>query len=248
MTPLSVLIIDDEAPARELIKVFLKDYPNLTVVGEAENGFEGLRLLQSLQPDLVFLDVQMPKLTGFELLELVDDPPAVIFSTAYDEYAVKAFEVHALDYLLKPYSRSRFAEAVQKVLDQSTKPTPAPSAAKDLVAQHHPNAAQQVVVKDGSKISIIPVEEIIRIGAQDDYAEIVTAKQKHLKKQTMNQFEKLLNPQQFVRVHRSAIVAVSQIKSLDKYGKETHLAVLRNGDEVVVSLTGYARLKEVMGW
>lgn len=249
MSTLRVLVIDDEAPARELIKLFLKDHEQFEVIGEAENGFEGLRRIQEEQPDVVFLDVQMPKLTGFELLELLDEPPAVIFSTAYDEYAVKAFEVHAMDYLLKPYNRARFGEAIQRVLsaknEPNAAPTPSPTALRESYQQQ---PAHQVVVKDGSKITIIGTHKIIRIAAQDDYSEIVTKEGKHLKKQTMAQFEKMLDPTEFVRVHRSSIVRVSEIAQLDKYGKETHLAVLHNGDEVVVSAGGYTKLKEVLGW
>ncbi|HAA16118.1 MAG TPA: DNA-binding response regulator [Cytophagales bacterium] len=245
---LRTVIIDDETPAREVIKLFIKDHPELEVVGEAENGFDGLRMIQELTPDLIFLDIQMPKLTGFELLELLDQPPRVIFSTTYDEYAVKAFQVHAVDYLLKPYNRARFAEAVGQVLSQPQQDTPTPTQATEMRETAQSGYAHQVVVKDGTKITIIPVTDIIRIAAQDDYSEIITAERKHLKKQTMTQFEKMLDPTVFVRVHRSSIVQVSHIAQLDKYGKETHLAVLRTGDEVVVSATGFAKLKEVLEW
>ena len=245
MKKLKVLIIDDESPAREIIKLFMKDFSDFEVVGEAENGFEGLRKIKELNPDLIFLDIQMPKLTGFELLELLDDAPKVIFSTAYDEYALKAFEHHAIDYLLKPYNRSRFSEAIKAALDQAHQSNQSNTS---LLETYQEEPAYQVVVKDGSKINIIPVEEIIRIAAQDDYAEIVTAKGKFLKKQTMSHFEKILDGNLFIRVHRSSIVKVAEIKSIDKYGKETHMASLRNGEEVLVSATGYAKLKSSLGW
>lgn len=245
MKKLNVLIIDDESPAREIIKLFIRDYSELALVGEAENGFEGLRKIKELNPDLIFLDIQMPKLTGFELLELLDDAPKVIFSTAYDEFALKAFEHHAIDYLLKPFNRSRFGEAIKAVLEKSDKSNQSNAS---LMESYQEVPAYQVVVKDGTKINIIPVEEIIRIAAQDDYAEIITAKGKFLKKQTMSHFEKILDNNSFIRVHRSSIVKVSEIKSIDKYGKETHMATLRNGDEVLVSATGYAKLKSSLGW
>ena len=245
MKKLKVLIIDDESPAREIIKLFMKDFSDFEVVGEAENGFEGLRKIKELNPDLIFLDIQMPKLTGFELLELLDDAPKVIFSTAYDEYALKAFEHHAIDYLLKPYNRSRFSEAIKAALDQAHQSNQSNTS---LLETYQEEPAYQVVVKDGSKINIIPVEEIIRIAAQDDYAEIVTAKGKFLKKQTMSHFEKILDGNLIIRVHRSSIVKVAEIKSIDKYGKETHMASLRNGEEVLVSATGYAKLKSSLGW
>ncbi|MTI30468.1 LytR/AlgR family response regulator transcription factor [Xanthovirga aplysinae] len=247
MCAYKVIIIDDEPPAREVIKHFLQDHNDFELVGEAENGFDGLKQVQAQHPDLIFLDIQMPKLTGFELLELIDQPPAIIFSTAYDQYALKAFELHAADYLLKPYNKARFEEGLakaRKLLNQS-KP---PIATEDLVREYLQEPIHRIVVKDGTKIDIIPTDEIIRITAQDDYSEIITAKSKHLKKQTMKHLEEVLDPRKFVRVHRSSIVQVSQIAKIDKYGKETHLALLKNGDEVVVSATGYARLRELLGW
>jgi len=245
MKKLKVLIIDDESPAREIIKLFIKDFSEFEVVGEAENGFEGLRKIKELDPDLIFLDIQMPKLTGFELLELLDEAPKVIFSTAYDEYALKAFEHHAIDYLLKPFNRSRFSEAIKAALEQTKKSNQSNTS---LLETYQEEPAYQVVVKDGTKINIIPIEEIIRIAAQDDYAEILTEKGKFLKKQTMSHFEKILDNNLFIRVHRSSIVKVAEIKSIDKYGKETHMATLRNGDEILVSATGYAKLKSTLGW
>ena len=242
---LKVLIIDDEAPAREIVKLFLRDYEEFEVCGEAENGFEGIQMIKKLGPDLIFLDIQMPKLTGFEMLELVDEMPKVIFSTAYDEYALKAFEFHAIDYLLKPFNRKRFGESIALVL---SKGKPKNSSGAALLESYQETHAEQVVVKDRNKIEIIPVDDIIRIAAQDDYAEIITATGKHLKKQTMSHFEKMLDPVRFVRVHRSSIVNVSTIQRIDRYGKETHMATLRNGDEVLVSATGYTKLKQQLGW
>ncbi|SMD32605.1 two component transcriptional regulator, LytTR family [Reichenbachiella faecimaris] len=247
MSAYKVIIIDDEPPAREVIKHFLKDHEDFELAGEAENGFDGLKLIQAQNPDLIFLDIQMPKLTGFELLELIDQPPTIIFSTAYDQYALKAFELHAADYLLKPYNRERFEDGLAKAKTLISQTT-APLATESLVREYLQEPAHRLVVKDGTKIDIIPTDEIIRIAAQDDYSEIITAKGKHLKKQTMKHLEQVLDPKKFVRVHRSSIVQVSQIGKIDKYGKETHLAQLKNGDEVVVSATGYTKLKELLGW
>jgi two-component system LytT family response regulator len=248
MEQFKVVVVDDEAPAREVIKLFLKDHSEYVVVGEAENGFEGLKVIQANKPDLIFLDIQMPKLTGFELLELLDNPPPVIFSTAYDEYALKAFEFHAIDYLLKPYNRSRFAESIQKVsaiLKVETKPSPTNGTA--LLESYQQEPTHQIVVKDGTNITIIPTDELIRLAAQDDYVEIISSKGKHLKKQTMSHFEKTLDPNQFIRIHRSSIVKASMIEKIEKYGKETHMVYLTNGDEVVASATGYTKLKSVLG-
>ena len=249
MSQFKVVIIDDESPAREVIKLFLKDHSEFQVMGEGENGFEGMKLIQTHQPDLIFLDIQMPKLTGFELLELLDNPPAIIFSTAYDEYALKAFEFHAIDYLLKPYNRARFAESIKKVLSTlKVENTEVPAAnGSALLESYQKEPTHQVVVKDGSNITIIPVDEIIRLAAQDDYVEIISSKGKHLKKQTMSHFEKTLDPSQFIRVHRSSIVKASLIDKIEKYGKETHMVYLNNGDQVVASATGYGKLKEVLG-
>lgn len=247
MCAYKVIIIDDEPPAREVIKHFLKGHEDFELAGEAENGFDGLKLIQTQQPDLIFLDIQMPKLTGFELLELIDQPPIIIFSTAYDQYALKAFELHAADYLLKPYNKERFEEGLNKARTLIGKPS-SPLATEALVQEYLQEPTHRIVVKDGTKIDIIPAEEVIRIAAQDDYSEIITAKSKHLKKQTMKHLEQVLDPAKFVRVHRSSIVQVSQIAKIDKYGKETHLALLKNGDEVVVSATGYTKLKGLLGW
>lgn len=247
MCAYKVIIIDDEPPAREVIKHFLKSHDDLELVGEAENGFDGLKLIHTQNPDLIFLDIQMPKLTGFELLELIDHPPTIIFSTAYDQYALKAFEQHAADYLLKPYNRERFEDGLAKARTLMSK-TSVPVATESLVQDYLQEPTHRLVVKDGTKIDIIPTDEVIRIAAQDDYSEIITAKGKHLKKQTMKHLEQVLDPKKFVRVHRSSIVQVSQIAKIDKYGKETHLAQLKNGDEVVVSASGYTKLKELLGW
>ncbi|MCR9253123.1 MAG: LytTR family DNA-binding domain-containing protein [bacterium] len=248
MEQFKVVVVDDEAPAREVIKLFLKDHSEYVVVGEAENGFEGLKVIQANKPDLIFLDIQMPKLTGFELLELLDNPPTVIFSTAYDEYALKAFEFHAIDYLLKPYNRSRFAESIQKVsavLKVEAKPSPTNGTA--LLESYQQEPTHQIVVKDGTNITIIPTDELIRLAAQDDYVEIISSKGKHLKKQTMSHYEKTLDPNQFIRIHRSSIVKASMIEKIEKYGKETHMVYLTNGDEVVASASGYTKLKSVLG-
>jgi two-component system LytT family response regulator len=241
-----VIIVEDESPARDIIKLFLKSHEDFELVGEAENGFDGLKLIQTLQPDLIFLDIQMPKLTGFELLELIDQPPAIIFSTAYDQYALKAFELHAADYLLKPYNRARFDESIARV--RTLIQSPVVVSTEALVKDYLQEPSHRIVVKDGTKISIIPTDDIIRIAAQDDYSEIITSTGKHLKKQTMRHLEEVLDTKKFVRVHRSSIVQVSMIQKIDKYGKETHLAILKNGDEVVVSAAGYGSLKELLGW
>ena len=241
-----VLIVDDEKPARTLIKLFIEKLAGYELVGEAENGFEGIKLTASLSPDILILDVQMPKLTGFEMLELIDKPPAIIFSTAYDAFAIKAFEQNAADYLLKPYTKERFQEALvraRKSVGLNQKPLM--EKISDSAIQ---NNIHRVVVKDGSRIEIIPVDEISYILAQDDYCEIHCKRGKFLKQQTMKKMELALDPQLFVRVHRSSIIKVSEIVKIEKYGKETFLANLKNDAKVTVSASGYAKLKGVLGW
>ena len=239
---IKAVIIDDEQPARELIKVYLQDAVDVEVVGEASNGFDGVKIIQNEQPDLVFLDIQMPKVDGFEMLELIDDPPAIIFCTAYDEYAIKAFEKNAIDYLLKPFSKSRLLDAIKK----------AQSSNKEEVKEKLPELLEfrehltRIVVKTGHRIDIIDVKEILFLEAQDDYVEIHTGNQRLLKQQTMKYYERALDDKQFVRIHRRFIVNITAIDKLDKFGKETFLAQLKNGAQLSVSAAGYAKLKQVL--
>lgn len=241
---IKTVLIDDEPLARELVKEFLLAHPQIEVVAECNDGFEGLKAIQQHQPDLIFLDIQMPKINGFEMLELVDKIPCVIFTTAFEEYAIRAFEVNAIDYLLKPFSRDRFDKALQKMLERKTEVT---SALLESTSQEMPMQHNRVVVKINGKIKIIPVQEIHYLEAADDYVKIVTQEGPFLKNKTMAFFEKMLDPQQFIRVHRSFILNVSQITRIDPYEKETYLAILRDGSKILVSKTGYPKLKEVLG-
>ncbi|WP_343701579.1 LytTR family transcriptional regulator DNA-binding domain-containing protein [Chitinophaga sp.] len=241
---IKTVLIDDEPLARELVREYLQAYPQIEVVAECNDGFEGLKAIQQYQPDLLFLDIQMPKINGFEMLELVDKLPCVIFTTAFEEYAIRAFEVNAIDYLLKPFSRERFDKALQKMLERKTEVSPEllDAAGRELPTQHN-----RVVVKINGRIKIIPVQDIHYMEAADDYVKIVTQEGAFLKNKTMAFFEKTLDAQQFIRVHRSYILNVSQITRLDPYEKETYLAVLKSGSKILVSKTGYPRLKEVLG-
>ena len=210
-----VIIIDDESLARSIVKEYLQKHPELELVQECNDGFEGLKAINQHQPDLVFLDIQMPKINGFELLELIDEPPAVIFTTAFDEFAIKAFEAHAVDYLLKPFNQERFDKAINKFLDQ--KPNPEKESTKDLLetASLSPAQNQRIVIKDGSRIKIIPVHDIFYLEAADDYVKVHTKDGYFLKNKTMNHFEQTLDAKQFVRCHRSYIVNVQQITRID---------------------------------
>lgn len=241
------ILIDDEPLARQLVRTFLKNYPQIEVVAECADGFEGFKAIQELSPNLIFLDVQMPKVTGFEMLELLDNPPAVIFTTAFDEYAMKAFEAHAIDYLLKPISRERFDKAIQKWLQHAS--ISAPQTIDPLFqANLYEGYQHRIVVKDNGLIRIIPAADIQFIEANDDYVKIVTKDGNYLKKSTLGHIEQSLDPQQFVRVHRSYLVPVSQLSRIEPYEKESHIALLQCGAKVLVSKSGMSRLKSLLGW
>ncbi|MBC7850964.1 MAG: LytTR family transcriptional regulator DNA-binding domain-containing protein [Chitinophagaceae bacterium] len=246
---IKALIIDDEPLARMIVKEYLQKYPAIELLQECNDGFEGLKAIQQHQPDLIFLDIQMPKINGFEMLELIDQPPAVIFTTAFDEYAIKAFESHAIDYLLKPFSQDRFDKAVLKMFDQHKEAVTPTKVSAPLLAEaaQTPPQNQRVVVKNGSKIKIIPVEDIFYLEAADDYVKIHTKEGSFLKNKTMAHFEQSLDKSLFVRTHRSCIVNIQQITRIDPYEKDNHIAILKSGGRVSVSKSGYAKLKLVLG-
>ena len=241
---MKVIIIDDKPLARGIVTEYLQSIPEAELVAECEDGFEGIKAIQQHQPDLIFLDIQMPKINGFEMLELIECPPAVIFTTAFDEFAIKAFESNAVDYLLKPFSKERFEKAIQKFLQHQN-----PQQTQQVIdaAAQAPSQQNRVVVKDGNKIKIIPVNKIEYLEAADDYVKIVTAEGNFLKKRTMSFFEQSLSAYHFVRVHRSYIVNTQLITRIDAYEKESHLLLLSTGAKLPVSKTGYTKLKEVLG-
>ena len=242
------IIIDDEPLARSIVKEYLAFYPQIELVEECSDGFQGVKAIQQHKPDIVFLDIQMPKINGFEMLELIDDPPDIIFTTAFDEYAIRAFEAHAVDYLLKPFSRDRFSRALDKWLDQQDV-SPQKSATRALLdsAAHSPSQAERIVVKTAGRIKIIPLHEIQYLEAADDYVKLYTNDGNYLKKKTMNYFEEVLDPKLFVRTHRSYIINVQQITRIDAYEKENQVAILTSGVKIPVSKNGYMKLKAVLG-
>ena len=242
------LVIDDEPLARMVVREYLLNFPQIEVLQECGDGFEGLKAVQQYQPDLIFLDVQMPKINGFEMLELVEHQPAVIFTTAFDEYAIKAFEAHAVDYLLKPFSKERFNKAIEKYLAQAPAAQQVQKKNEELLeAANSPAQHERIVVKTGTKVKIIPVQDVQYLAADDDYVSVYTAEGSFLKNKTMNFFEQMLDPRQFVRVHRSYIIAITQITRIDPYEKDAHLAILKSGAKIPVSKTGYVKLKQVLG-
>ena len=242
-----VLIVDDEEPARSILREHLGRVAGVRVVGECANGFEALRSAAELSPRIVFLDIEMPKLDGFEVLELLDPAIAAVFVTAYDAYAVKAFEVHAVDYVLKPFEAARIAVAVDRARARLASGTTV--AAGELHAAARPDGTylSRVVVRDGSRVHIIPVEKLDGAAAQDDYLALHSEGRTYLKQQTLSSLAAVLDPRTFVRVHRSHLVRLDRIARLEPYGKGSHVAVLSDGARVPVSREGHARLKELLG-
>jgi two-component system LytT family response regulator len=244
MEAIKAIIIDDEELARELIKNYLKEFQEIELVGECENGFDAVKSISELRPDLVFLDIQMPKLNGFETLELIENPPEVIFITAHNEYAIRAFEMNAVDYLLKPYARERLISAVQKAIDRIRKGSTAGTGISELIRQPLTEKLERIVVKSGTKIRVIPVDKITYLEAQDDYVMIHTEEGKHLKQGTMKYYEDNLDEARFIRVHRSYIVRIDQVTQLEPYSKENYVLRLKNGDNLKVSRNGLKNLKD----
>jgi two-component system, LytTR family, response regulator len=246
MEKIKVVIIEDETPARELIKNYLLDLDSVEVIAECSDGFSGLKAISAKKPDLVILDIQMPRLTGIELLEVLTEKPEIIFTTAYDQFAIKAFELNAIDYLLKPFQKRRFLIAVEKAIDKIRSGTGKKEPANNLLLKMPESSppVNRVVVRKGNAINLIPVEQIRYIESQDDYVMIYHSAGKALKQQTMKFFEENLPKTDFVRIHRSYIVNVEEIKKIEPYGKDNHVAVLNSGDKLPVSRSGYKQLRE----
>jgi len=243
---IKVIIIDDEPLARSIVREYITQYDDIEVVAECGDGFEGVKAITQFEPDLIFLDIQMPKINGFEMLELLDKMPSVIFTTAFDEYALKAFEIHAIDYLLKPFNKERFDKAVSrwKAL-QPPRSSNTPALLETIAEQEQ--QPQRVVIKLNNKIKIIPFSDIIYIEAAEDYVFIHTSEGRYMKHKTMTFFENALDKNIYVRCHRSFIVNVQLINRLEVYEKDSHVAILTTGAKVQVSKSGYSKLKSVLG-
>jgi len=245
----TTIIIDDEKLARNVIRNYLGNYADIVIVDECKNGYEAFKSITSNKPDLIFLDIQMPKISGFELLELLDDPPAIVFSTAFDHYALKAFEVNAIDYLLKPFSEERFMEAIDKVLLKLKNRPKDKDDIIDKLSNHklsEKDHLTRIVVKKNSRIIVIPTDKIINIEAQDDYVMINCEDGSYLKTKTLKFFEDNLDPANFIRIHRSHIVRIDLIKNIELLEKESYRLTLANGTSCPVSKSGYAKLKEIL--
>ncbi|HEU4950356.1 MAG TPA: response regulator [Holophagaceae bacterium] len=240
---LRVLIVDDEELARAVVREHLVAHADVEILGEAANGFEAVKLATELKPDLVFLDVQMPKLDGFEVLALLDGPPAVVFVTAYDQHALRAFDAHAVDYLLKPFAKARFDAALDKARRAlGARPTPDLASALQTTAREG-RPLDRIVVKDGAKVTLVPLDRLDYVQAQDDYVLLRTEGRDLLKQQTLSSLESQLDGTRFIRIHRSYILNLDRLVRLEQDSKEHWEALLREGTRLPVSKTGYQRLR-----
>ena len=236
-----VVLVDDEPLARKLIRSFLMADSRFSVVAECSDGFEAIKAIRSHKPDLVFLDVQMPRLNGFEALELLDERPEIVFTTAFDEYAIQAFEAGAVDYLLKPISPERFAKAIERFLSRDMN--------RSSLTGCVPNLAdvQRVVVKNGADVRIIPLSDLMYLESMDDYVKLHTEKERHVKKQALQQFEDQLSVSGFIRIHRTILLNTAFLQRIEQGMKDQHVALLRNGQKLPISRQGYQRLKQYLG-
>lgn len=251
MEKIKAIIIDDETPGRDIIRHYLQEVEQVEVIAECADGFTGLKTISSLKPDLVFLDIQMPRLTGIEMVEVMTEKPEIIFITAYDQYAIKAFELNAIDYLMKPFPKRRFLEAVRKAVEKIQSSEEASRKPANELIEKRPDPAapiNRVVVRKGNAINLIPVDQVKYIEAQDDYVMIYHSTGKAMKQETMKFYEENLPSGDFVRIHRSYIVNVTEIKRIEPYGKDNHVAILQSGDKIPVSRAGYKQLKEDLGF
>ena len=238
-----IVVIDDEAAGRTLIKQYLTEYPSHIVVGEANNGVDAIKVINEFKPDLIFLDIQMPGLTGFEILQHLNEIPQIIFSTAYDQYALQAFEVHAVDYLLKPYTRERFKHAIQRIRSEG-QPNPIQPLAESLM-MNSSNYPERILVQIGQKLINIAVADIVWIEADGDYARLITLNGKYLSSYGISTLESKLNPNSFIRVHRSSLINLKYIKEVQKY-VSSYDVIMQNNDVVRVSRGYMDNLKKLM--
>jgi two-component system, LytTR family, response regulator len=241
--PLRVAIVDDEEPARAVLREYLGREVGVEVVAECRNGFEAVKAVNEISPDLMFLDVQMPKLNGFEVLELLGRDVPVVFVTAFDEHAIRAFEVHAVDYLLKPISPERVAIAVARARSRIGSRAPWPAA--ELLAEARPKDAPlaRVLVRQGSRVHVIPAEKLDWVEAQDDYVSLHCEGKAYLKQQTLTDLERQLDPARFVRIHRSYLLNVDRLARIDTESGEPKAVMLADGTRLPLSRSGYQRVK-----
>jgi two-component system LytT family response regulator len=246
---LRIVVVDDEALSRAVVREYAAADPSVEIVADCANGFEAVKAVSELKPDLVLLDVQMPKLDGFEVLELLGRDQPVIFITAYDQYALKAFEVHAVDYLLKPFSADRFREAINRARERMrAKEVLPPGEVDRIIKDGKPRTgpAGRVLIRDGAHVHVLPVDKIDYVEAQDDYVAFKSEGKQYLKDQTLSAVEETLDPSRFVRIHRSYILNIDRISKVELYAKDSRMAILRDGTRLPVSRAGYARLSQLL--
>jgi two-component system LytT family response regulator len=244
---LRVIVVDDEEPARRLLCEYLADETGISVVAECGNGFEAVKAVAEHDPDLVLLDIQMPKLDGFEVVELLERDLPIIFVTAHDEHALRAFEVHAVDYLLKPYSAERLAEALERARERIEREEELPSLqGLAATAREGGEALERILIRDGSDVLVIPSDEVDYIEARDDAVAIHVGGATHLKAQRLSALDERLDPKRFIRVHRSFILNIDRLRSIELYAKDSRIAILSDGTKVPVSRSGYSRLRELL--
>jgi two-component system LytT family response regulator len=246
MDTLRIVIVDDEPLARAVVREYAASDAAIEIVAECANGFEAVKAVADLKPDLVLLDVQMPKLDGFEVLELLGRDQPVVFITAYDQYALRAFEVHAIDYLLKPFSAERFAEAVERARQRARAKASMPVDALVRDAKPRGGYAERVLIRDGAHVHVLPIDAIDYVEAQDDYVAFKSAGKQYLKDQTLAAVEASLDPARFVRVHRSFVLNIDRISKVELYAKDSRMAILKDGTRLPVSRAGYARLSQLL--
>ena len=243
--PLRVIIVDDEEPARLAVRQDLIALGGVTIVAECANGFEAVKAVSENTVDLLLLDVQMPKLDGFDVLELVGKDVPVVFITAYDEFALKAFEVHAVDYLLKPFARERLGAALDRARARRGQQLPDPAAVR-AAARPGETKVDRIVIRDGPQVHVLPVGKIDYAEAQDDYVAFHAAGKALLKEQTLGDLEQQLDPRRFVRVHRSYILNIERLARVELYAKDSRVAILTDGRKIPISRAGYQRLQELL--
>jgi two-component system LytT family response regulator len=241
-----IVIVDDEPLARAVVREYAAGDPQIEIAADCANGFEAVKAVAELKPDLVLLDVQMPKLDGFEVLELLGRDQPVVFITAYDQYALRAFEVHAVDYLLKPFSAERFQEAMERARERLRAKASTPL--EDLIRDAKPKSgpAERVLIRDGANVHVLPVDKIDYVEAQDDYVSFKSEGKQYLKDQTLSAVEGTLDPARFVRIHRSFILNIDRIAKVELYAKDSRMAILRDGSRLPVSRAGYTRLSQLL--
>ncbi len=246
MEKYTAAIVDDEELARAVLREYISEHPDVEIVAECSNGFDAVKAISERKPDMIFLDIQMPKLDGFEVLELIEQAPAIIFVTAYDQYALRAFEVHAVDYLLKPVSAERLAAALDRARARLNNREHTDYTDLISEARKRSRPLERVLIRDGARVYVIPVAKIDYIEAQDDYLCFKSAGKSYLKQETLAELEKLLDQERFIRIHRSYILNIERLVKLELHAKDSRVAILTDGSTLPVSRSGYARLKPLL--